>query len=276
MTLFKAWPLSLPRTGTVAALTLAFTASALADGVHDGDIVLLIDNSRITTFEANEEGVAPRRVFAGTLGEFGVPGVGDEPGFDNPAGTFEPGSFISFTIQSPLKVWSGEDFQPTATNPMDGVRIRLSFASLSATSADGPVDGFGLAVAPNGEWHIHYIFEVLPAPGDAEVPAGAYLLELVLHTTQEGIASSEPFWIVLNHELDEEAFEEAFEFAEETLGEACVGDLNGDGTVNGADLAVLLGLWGEEGGFTAADLNADGTVNGADIAILLGAWGDCP
>ena len=46
-------------------------------------------------------------------------------------------------------------------------------------------------------------------------------------------------------------------------------DLNGDGVVNGADLAILLAAWGGDG---PADLNDDGVVNGADLAILLGAW----
>ena len=46
-------------------------------------------------------------------------------------------------------------------------------------------------------------------------------------------------------------------------------DLNGDGFVNGADLAMLLGQWGSPG---SADLTGDGVVDGADLAILLGAW----
>mgnify|MGYP000971250136 CR=1 FL=1 len=48
-----------------------------------------------------------------------------------------------------------------------------------------------------------------------------------------------------------------------------VGDINGDGAVNGGDLAVLLGAWGSAG---AADLNGDGTVDAADLSLLLGAW----
>jgi len=48
-------------------------------------------------------------------------------------------------------------------------------------------------------------------------------------------------------------------------------DLDGDGVVNGADLAVLLGAWGQKGG--AADLDGSGVVGGADLTILLGAWG---
>jgi len=61
----------------------------------------------------------------------------------------------------------------------------------------------------------------------------------------------------------------------EDLGETfpdCLGDLNGDGVVDGADLGVLLGGWGQPG---VADLNADGTVDGADLGALLGAWGPC-
>jgi hypothetical protein len=49
-----------------------------------------------------------------------------------------------------------------------------------------------------------------------------------------------------------------------------VGDLSGDGVVDGSDLGLLLGAWGLRGG--PADLNEDGIVDGADLAIVLGAW----
>lgn len=55
----------------------------------------------------------------------------------------------------------------------------------------------------------------------------------------------------------------------------CAGDLNGDGTVNGADFGLLLAEWGEAPS-TRKDLNCDGTVNGSDVGLLLAAWGDCP
>lgn len=50
---------------------------------------------------------------------------------------------------------------------------------------------------------------------------------------------------------------------------ALTGDINGDGTVDASDLAILLGAWGGTGD---ADLNGDGTVDALDLAILLGAW----
>ena len=45
--------------------------------------------------------------------------------------------------------------------------------------------------------------------------------------------------------------------------------------VNGADLGILLSVWGPAPAGTAADLNGDGQVNGADLGLLLGAWGPC-
>ena len=47
-------------------------------------------------------------------------------------------------------------------------------------------------------------------------------------------------------------------------------DLDGNGTVNSQDLAILLNGWGAGG---IADLNSDNVVNAPDLAILLGAWG---
>jgi len=46
-------------------------------------------------------------------------------------------------------------------------------------------------------------------------------------------------------------------------------DINGDGTTNAADLALLLSGWGAAG---ATDLNGDGNTNAADMAILLSNW----
>ncbi len=55
-------------------------------------------------------------------------------------------------------------------------------------------------------------------------------------------------------------------------GTGCVADLNGDGSVDGVDLGVMLGNWGPGG---ETDLNQDGAVDGVDLGILLGGWGAC-
>jgi hypothetical protein len=53
----------------------------------------------------------------------------------------------------------------------------------------------------------------------------------------------------------------------------CTGDLNQDGAVDGADLGILLGDWGQS---TASDIDNSGFVDGSDLGLLLGAWGTCP
>lgn len=50
-------------------------------------------------------------------------------------------------------------------------------------------------------------------------------------------------------------------------------DINGDGTVDGADLGLVLSQWGWPG---TADLDGSGVVNGADLGLLLASWGPVP
>lgn len=58
-------------------------------------------------------------------------------------------------------------------------------------------------------------------------------------------------------------------------GTAPTPDIDGDGAVDGADLASILGNWGVCPG-CPTDLDGDGLVGGSDLAFLLGAWGAAP
>ena len=53
-------------------------------------------------------------------------------------------------------------------------------------------------------------------------------------------------------------------------GTPIIGDLDGDTRVSGADLALLLGMWGSPN--PAGDLDGDGTVGGPDLGLLLSNW----
>ena len=65
------------------------------------------------------------------------------------------------------------------------------------------------------------------------------------------------------------------------LANAATFQLPGDGVIDAADLAILLGAWGTEP--SCADVASssnfapipDGEVNAADLALLLSAWGPC-
>ena len=48
-------------------------------------------------------------------------------------------------------------------------------------------------------------------------------------------------------------------------------DINGDGTVNGADAGLFIALWGTDD--PAGDFNGDGIVNGADAGLFFANWG---
>jgi formylglycine-generating enzyme required for sulfatase activity len=56
----------------------------------------------------------------------------------------------------------------------------------------------------------------------------------------------------------------------------CIGDLDHDGEVGGADIGLLLSNWGPCGNACLYDLNNDEKVNGGDLGLLLSGWGPCP
>ncbi len=57
----------------------------------------------------------------------------------------------------------------------------------------------------------------------------------------------------------------------------CPADLNGNSTVNGVDLEMMLSAWGPASpARPSADINQDGIVDANDLALLLDAWGECP
>jgi formylglycine-generating enzyme required for sulfatase activity len=53
---------------------------------------------------------------------------------------------------------------------------------------------------------------------------------------------------------------------------SCEADLDGDGLVAGADLALVLGAWGPCAK-CVADITSDGVVDGVDLAVVLARWG---
>lgn len=61
-------------------------------------------------------------------------------------------------------------------------------------------------------------------------------------------------------------------------GGSCIGDLDGNGSVDGADIAKLLVGWGACSAAPLAciaDLNGDAAVDGQDMSTLLVQWGPC-
>lgn len=59
-------------------------------------------------------------------------------------------------------------------------------------------------------------------------------------------------------------------------GGGCVGDIDGSGAVDAADLAALFAAWGPCSAGCGADLDQSGAVDAFDLATVLSAWGACP
>ncbi|MDG2030000.1 MAG: hypothetical protein P8J45_03230 [Phycisphaerales bacterium] len=66
----------------------------------------------------------------------------------------------------------------------------------------------------------------------------------------------------------------AADLDEDGVPDCCGIDLDGDGSVGGADLAFLLGRWGAcpDVDDCPGDFNGDGMINGYDLTLLLAHW----
>lgn len=264
------------RNASIVAATVAASLASSALAQHADDVGLVVDAGRIHSVAVTPDGFGPpQRAFEGEFGADGVPWFAGDPGYDAEPGTFPAGSRVGVRFAAPLMVWDGTTFVGTSPDgAMSGERLRLSYLSLAATSGAGPAPGFDLSVQPDGGWHIHPSMELLPAPGAAEPEVGVYLVQLEVYCTDAAIAASEPIWLVLNAGATEEEHEAAYAYARDIVDpEDCAADLNGDLSVDGNDLGLLLAGWGDRG---ATDLNADGTTDGNDLGLLLAAWGPCP
>ena len=86
--------------------------------------------------------------------------------------------------------------------------------------------------------------------------AGTYLIDIDFGVVLEGAASAAARTVDWRLELAGTPFR--------------IGDLDGNGVIDGSDLGQLLAAWGGQG---PADINGDGTVDADDLGSLLGDWG---
>ncbi len=111
-------------------------------------------------------------------------------------------------------------------------------------------------------------------PLDNTVETGTMDLELAVGYEAHQLSHNVPFiygFAVGNPDIAIPA-----SFCTPTATAPCVGDLTGDGTVDAADLSILLGNWGPwQPTSPDSDFNNDGVTDAADLSVMLGAWGSC-
>jgi hypothetical protein len=233
----------------IAAWALAAPTAALAQ-VHEGDVVLQIQQGAIVTGAGVGTNFAERRVFTADLDFFGIPFT-DNPGFDCLSGTFPVGSRNGFRIIDALRKWDGQDLDLI---PPERMEISFAGGALLALSPPTPsiVEGFTLAVSSVGGWHRHVDYWLRGPDAQTEPTPGVYVLQLSLNSTSSSptIGSSRPFWIVFAYSSAAGEHDAAAQWVLNNLvnpGGGCDAiDFNGDGLFpDSADLddfvAVLAG-----------------------------------
>ncbi len=169
-------------------------------------------------------------------------------------------SIYTVNLNGPAGVHVEEIALPEITEPTG-----LSFSDqgdLFAKTADGVVQ---LRRNPlNGQWQL--VEE--PLFGDLAMQLNDFQVTCS-RTNYDPIIHSGPGYNNFEPSENDELF------SADTFVLDCNADLNGDGVVNGADLAALLAAWGSCD-ICLADVNGDRVINGTDLANLLSAFGPCP
>lgn len=252
---------------TLFAVPILLLVSGNVQAQHSGDIGVDVVDGALLAF-GPIGGEETNGVFYGEFGDTGFPGFTSNPGFDAEPGSLPPGR-IGFEVLAGLRRWDPllEDWlEPSEV----GERLEISYITLSTLVEDEPIMGFDLAVQPDGGWHRHVNFELLDDGMSARAP-GVYRLDLSLYSTM-GIANSNTFTIAFNYEASAEEVDEALASLMEA--DDCIGDLDRNGVIDGADFGMLLAAFGSAD--PEADLDKSGDVSGSDIGLLLANWGSCP
>lgn len=146
---------------------------------------------------------------------------------------------------SPFAVSTVENVEEGAVIPMDSVH------TFTINVEDANIQNYLLDGLENGELEFA-IASMTQVSGPEGTFPNFYLKENAL--VEFNLASAATLQLTLEEDLG---------------GNPC--DLNGDGTVGGADLSKLLAAWGSPS--QEEDLDGNGNVGGSDLATLLGCWG---
>lgn len=251
---------------TCLLLTVGLCAPTL-HAQHAGDIGLQVTGDQLEVYGPLGEAEDTSGVYLGTFGDTGFPGFTSNPGFDAAPGSLPQGR-VGFNVLDGLRRWDPFEMDWLAPEEV-GEALSISFITLQTILEDDAVDGFDLAVQPDGGWHRHVNYELLPDEFNLRQP-GVYRLDLYLYSTM-GLADSEPFTILFDYEATTAEVADAIASMYQS---DCPADFDGNGLVDGGDLSRLLGQWGSSGELPE-DLSGDGLVDGQDLSVLLGYWGEC-
>jgi len=223
------------------------------------------------------------------MGAFGTTGGGIQ--------LQEFGTFLSESINPPTPppppddLGPGVGFNQSAGRPEALVANEFQKLNLELWRLNTDGSGNRLAGASTSEWEQ---VELVRITGEENVPTAVYFLRIVYEGTQwdfggfrfTGIESTPQIndfgvdftnffdgdieyglaWFV-DLVRDRNLFPDAVQL--DITADDLMGDMNGDGLINGADLGSLLSLWGSHPETGRGDLNGDGVVDSGDLTVLL-------
>ena len=255
---------------TVFGVGIACLAGVSAAQVEPHrDVQLTVEDGQIQTGVVNLDDpdnpvTSGVRVFSRSLGEFGIDGFTDDPGFNAFSDTFVPGTPIGFDIMDHLRRWDADE-EHFDEIPSETMSLSLGATVVETPSAGEspsfPVPGFFFASASStGGIHQHVNF-FLNTP---QTP-GVYLLQLRV-VTGGSVAPSEPVYIIFSQEAETPEVESAEAYVEALVNgpELCVGDCDGSGDGrlqrSGRDAVRVRAGRGE-----ACDSDGSGTIDFSTI-----------
>lgn len=166
------------------------------------------------------------RVFGYEFGEKDPlqPFFSQDPGFNNfgqsNGGTFPANAELGFDVLNHLMVWDGNgDVTFGAVPNGTSLLLERGLSSIEVGNDNAmPLDGFLIDTsnADGGISDVH-LDATLQNDGGTDPALGIYLVEMRITTSASGVADSDPFWLVYNTGLDEEAHEEAIDWVTTNL-----------------------------------------------------------
>lgn len=232
----------------------------LAADAATGDIALTVASSRggnLATITSAGENAIVKRLFLATGRSWAWLGLRQLSGQSTPnAGwywvTGEPFQYLNWTDHNGAFPTGAPDDSPCALPPWGVENDQANQGVMDPTGRWDDLET-GLPTCGAPVWNNIAIIEwSADCNNDGLVDYGQILTGQLADTNQNGIPDT--------CEVD-----------------PCPGDITGNGSVTGIDLAAVLAAWGTDGQSKFdCDVNDDGTVDGNDLAIVLSSWGPCP
>jgi len=188
------------------ALVLSLGQAQAQAQLHEGDVEMSIVSSQIVlNGHAAIQFSTGFKIFEGDFRDIsGGPFKTDDPGYDSEAGTFGPGTFITYNTVGSLWFWNGGTWGLAGVErvKVDGNLGEESFFSGTGTSGD--LTGLVGVAGNSGVVHEH-LDMVVSRVGGGMPAIGSYMFQLYL--TGSDLIASDTFLMVLNGGLSEDNFE---------------------------------------------------------------------